>query len=155
MREVQFGSERLMSRTWTTAASRTATESGGAKKGCLRFNPYKGELLPLWRFATPSQAKASASTIWKKFLAYGRTGDFVGMDMARKYLQNGLHSQPEVRQSPGRQEVHQGHRTERPRTKDVQKSEAAEIFRAYWQRALKNRRYLMLRRRYEASVIPS
>lgn len=122
---------------------------GRGEEGVLTVQPYKGELLPLWRFATPSQAKSSASAIWKKFLDYGRAGDFVGMDMARKYLQMGFTRSRRYANHKGGRKYVEGTRTERPRTTDPQKAEAAEIFRAYWQRALKNRRYLALRRCHE------
>ena len=51
--------------------------------------PYKSELLPLWRFATVAAARKSAAAIGKRFRAYLRAGDFVGADMARKFLQMG------------------------------------------------------------------
>ena len=118
---------------------------GRGEEGVLTVQPYKGELLPLWRFATPTQAKASSRAIWKKFLAYGHVGDFVGMDMARKYLHMGVTRSRRYANHRGGKKYQDGTRTERPRTTDLQKAEAAEIFRAYWQRALKNRRYLALR----------
>lgn len=50
---------------------------------------YKNEILPFWKFKTPEIAKASASKIYKMFLIYKKLNDFVGMDMARKFLQMG------------------------------------------------------------------
>lgn len=123
---------------------------GRGEEGVLTIQPYKGELLPLWRFATPDQAKVSASAIWRKFLEYGRVDDFVGMDMARKYLQMGFTRSRRYANHRGGKKYIEGTRTERPRSTDLQKAESAEIFRAYWQRALKHRRYLTLRRRHEA-----
>jgi hypothetical protein len=122
---------------------------GRGEEGVLTVEPYKGELLPLWRFATPSQAKTSAAAIWKKFLAYGRAGDFVGMDMARKYLQMGYTRSRRYANHQGGRKYVAGTRTERPRTTDPEKAKAAEMFRAYWQRALKNRRYVALKRCHE------
>jgi len=58
---------------------------------------------------------------------------------------------PDANHRGGRKYI-KGTRTERPGTTDAQKAEAAEIFRAYRQRALENPRYLTLRRRHEASV---
>lgn len=127
---------------------------GRGEEGVLTVQPYKGELLPLWRFATPSQAKASASGLWKRFQAYGRAGDFVGMDMARKYLQMGFTRARRYANHSGGNKYIEGTRTERTRTvEDEQKAESAEVFRVYWQRALKNRRYLSLRRRHEERSI--
>lgn len=122
---------------------------GRGEEGVLTVQPYKGELLPLWRFATPTQAKISASAIWRKFVEYGRAKDFAGMDMARKFLQMGFTRSRRYANHRGGRKYVEGTRTVLPRTTDPEKAEAAEIFRAYWQRALKNRRYLELRSRHE------
>jgi hypothetical protein len=124
---------------------------GRGEEGVLTVEPYKSELLPLWRFATPKQAKASASAIWKKFVAYGRAADFVGMDMARKYLQMGFTRSRRYANHAGGKKYVTGTRRERPAAMDANKAESAEIFREFWERALRNRRYLALRRRHEGS----
>ena len=56
----------------------------------FHVQPYKGELLPLWTFRTPAAARASAEALWARYRAYRDAGEFVGMDMARKYLQMGF-----------------------------------------------------------------
>ena len=64
---------------------------GKGEQGVLICEPYKGELVPLWRFKTPEiAAKASSKAIYRMFLAYLRQNDFVGADMARKFLQMGF-----------------------------------------------------------------
>ncbi len=126
---------------------------GRGEEGVLTVQPYKDELLPLWRFATPIQAKASASAIWKRFLDYGRDGDFVGMDMARKYLQMGFTRSRRYANHPGGRKYVEGTRVERPKTTDASKAVAAKVFLAHWQRALKNRRYLALRRQHDESTL--
>jgi hypothetical protein len=123
---------------------------GRGEEGVLTVQPYKSELLPLWRFATPEQARTSARALWKRFLEYGRAGDFVGMDMARKYLQMGYTRSRRYANHRGGRKYVEGTRTELPRALDAHKAESAEIFRVYWQRALKSRRYRALRRRHEA-----
>ncbi len=125
---------------------------GRGEEGVLTVQPYKDELLPLWRFATVAQAKASASSIWKKFVEYGKAGDFVGMDMARKYLQMGFTRSRRYANHRGGRKYVAGTRTERPPVADPEKAAAAEIFRAFWQRALRNRRYLELRRHHDELV---
>lgn len=62
---------------------------GKGEQGVLLVQPYKNELLPFWKFKTPEIAKKSAEKIYKLFLRYKREKDFVGMDMARKFLQMG------------------------------------------------------------------
>lgn len=63
---------------------------GRGETGVLTHEPYKTALLPLWRFRTAALARKSASDLWGAFLAYGEEDDFVGMDMARKFLQMGM-----------------------------------------------------------------
>jgi len=63
---------------------------GRGEQGVLICEPYKGELVPLWRFKSPEIAEKSSKAIYKQFLSYLRQGDFVGADMARKFLQMGF-----------------------------------------------------------------
>jgi hypothetical protein len=49
----------------------------------------KGELAQHWRFKTPEIARESSQIIFGMFEAYLRAGEFVGADMARKFLQMG------------------------------------------------------------------
>jgi hypothetical protein len=59
------------------------------EQGVLTFEPYKSELLPLWRFKTPAAARRSSRELLKKFREYLASDDFAGMDMARKFIQMG------------------------------------------------------------------
>src|SRR3954451_15287073 len=60
---------------------------GRGEQGVLTMQPYKGEILPHWRFRTPDLARASAEAIYERFERDRAKGDFVGMEMARKSLQ--------------------------------------------------------------------
>lgn len=62
---------------------------GRGEQGVLICEPYKSEILPYWRFKTPEIATKSSRKIYKLFLHYLAQNDFVGADMARKYLQMG------------------------------------------------------------------
>jgi hypothetical protein len=62
---------------------------GRGEQGVLSVEPYKSEILPHWRFRTPEAARKSAAKIYSLYLRYKSEGDFVGMDMARKFLQMG------------------------------------------------------------------
>ncbi|MFB6212326.1 MAG: DUF4385 family protein [Candidatus Magasanikbacteria bacterium] len=62
---------------------------GRGEEGVLLVEPYKSEILPHWEFKTQDKAKKSAKKIYSKFLDYKENDDFVGMDMARKFLQMG------------------------------------------------------------------
>jgi Domain of unknown function (DUF4385) len=62
---------------------------GRGEQGVLLVEPYKSEILPHWRIKTSQLARQSADKIYRMFLEYKAAEDFVGMDMARKFLQMG------------------------------------------------------------------
>lgn len=62
---------------------------GRGEQGVLLVEPYKSEILPHWRFATPKIARDSSDAIYAMFLDYLAKRDFVGADMARKFIQMG------------------------------------------------------------------
>ena len=63
---------------------------GRGQQGVLICQPYKSELHQYWRFKTPEEAQKSASKIYKMFLQYMDNDEFVGADMAKKYLHMGF-----------------------------------------------------------------
>lgn len=62
---------------------------GKGEQGALICEPYKTEIGSKWRFKTPDIARESSKEIFKLFMGYLKTNDFVGADMARKFLQMG------------------------------------------------------------------
>lgn len=68
-------------------SARMAYRIARGEQGVLTFEPYKSTLLPHWRFRTVPIAQESADALWERFEAYGKERDFVGMDMARKFIQ--------------------------------------------------------------------
>jgi hypothetical protein len=63
---------------------------GRGEQGVLLVQPYKSEILPYWRFKTEDIARVSAEKIYALFENYLQKEDFVGADMARKFLQMGF-----------------------------------------------------------------
>lgn len=63
---------------------------GRGEQGVLLVQPYKREILPHWRFKTEDIARKSAKKIFSLFRNYLKEKDFVGADMARKFLQMGF-----------------------------------------------------------------
>ena len=51
---------------------------GRGEQGVLLVEPYKGEILPHWRFKTPDIAKESSEKIMELFEEYRKQDDFVG-----------------------------------------------------------------------------
>lgn len=62
---------------------------GRGEQGRLLVEPYKSEILPFWRYKDEASAMKSAEQIYQLFEAYRQQDDFVGMDMARKFIQMG------------------------------------------------------------------
>ena len=50
----------------------------------------QSSLFPHWRFKTPDIARKSSQELRDKFLQYEKEGDFVRMDMTKKFLQKGM-----------------------------------------------------------------
>lgn len=63
---------------------------GLGEQGVLSVEPYKSEILPLWRFRTPDIASQSSQDLKAKFFEYLDKEDFIGMDMTRKFIQMGI-----------------------------------------------------------------
>ncbi|WZO97497.1 DUF4385 domain-containing protein [Isosphaeraceae bacterium EP7] len=109
---------------------------GKGEQGVLICEPYKGELVPHWRFKTPEIARASSKAIYKLFLGYLRQNDFVGADMARKFLQMGFtRARRYTNYKGGRKyDPKDKHQLEKG-TGDPVKAESAQIFFDAWKKA--------------------
>ena len=60
---------------------------GRGQQGVLICEPYKSEICAHWRFKTVPEAKVSSQKILEMFYDFVKQGDFVGADMAKKFLQ--------------------------------------------------------------------
>ena len=113
---------------------------GRGEQGVLLVEPYKSELLPLWRFKTPAIAQKSARELKKQFLTHVKSKDFVGMDMARKFIQMGFtRARRSANHASGRKYDSKGR--VRPRVEDPSKAESAAIFFRAWKAVEKNSVY--------------
>jgi hypothetical protein len=141
---------------------------GRGEQGVLLVEPYKGEILPHWRFRTPDAARASSAKISELYEGYKAANDFVGMDMARKYLQMGwTRSMRYARHRTGKKYVgavppdKRGRsgahgRPVAPAEPDAAKLLSAQIFRERLDAVLADPAYLSMRaehkRRHESPV---
>ncbi|HQU84600.1 MAG TPA: DUF4385 domain-containing protein [Pyrinomonadaceae bacterium] len=113
---------------------------GKGEQGVLTVEPYKSEIVKHWRFKTPEIARESSEKIYEMFLEYKKQSDFVGMDMARKFLQMGITrarryaNHPSGKKYDGevpkdKKGVSGAHgRKELPKGFDAEKAESARIF---------------------------
>ena len=63
---------------------------GRGEQGVLLVRPYTNDICQYWRFKTPYDAAMSAMRILFLYHQYRDQEDFVGMDMARKFLEMGF-----------------------------------------------------------------
>lgn len=121
---------------------------GKGEQGVLLVEPYKSEILPHWRFKTPDIARTSSEKIYQLFLDYLEAGDFVGADMARKFLQMGYtrsrryanhKSGRKYKSNPQKATDKAAEKEARkevlPREEDPVKAQSAAIFKAKWEEA--------------------
>jgi len=124
---------------------------GRGEQGVLIAEPYKSEILPLWKFKTPDIAEESAAKIYALFLEYGKKNEFVGMDMARKFLQMGFTRSRRYANHPsGRKYNEDGTKREQsPDWETSPKAQSAKIFKHYLDTANRNETYLALKKKHE------
>ena len=153
-------------RDWKNLDMRAHPEEyqiGKGEQGVLSVEPYKSEILPFWRFATPEKARESAAKIYEMFNEYKAQNDFVGMDMARKFLQMGItrsrryanhkggkkYDGPVPLDKKGQSGAHG--RKELPKSEeDPIKAESARIFQEKYLLAKNDETYILLTKEHRA-----
>ncbi|MFH7348181.1 DUF4385 domain-containing protein [Acinetobacter variabilis] len=138
---------------------------GRGEQGVLLVEPYKSEILPHWRFADAEKAQASSEKIYSLFLEYLKQEDFVGADMARKFLQMGYtrarryanhkggkkYDGPVPDDKKGLSGAHG--REELPRSsEDPVKAAAAKIFKQKWDEAKVHPEYVRQKQQFHAAI---
>ena len=125
---------------------------GHGDRGVLTVQPYKSELLPLWHFKTPAEAEISSQALYKAFEQYKQAQDFVGMDMARKFLQMGYtRARRYARHRTGRKYAPDG--SELPIELDEEKQQSAEIFQVLLRQVRNDEVYQELKRKHQQQVL--
>ena len=118
---------------------------GRGEQGVLLVEPYKSEILPHWRFRTPAVAKRSSAKIFRMFRDYLAADDFVGADMARKFLQMGWTRARRYANHPSGRKYDKKTKEALPRGEDKETAKAAEIFYARYVEARETPRYQELK----------
>jgi hypothetical protein len=107
---------------------------GVGEQGVLLVEPYKSEILPFWAFRTPEIAQQSAQKIYELYLEYREKREFVGMDMARKFLEMGFTRSRRYANHPSgkKYEIKDGKKVIGPQASDAltsDKAKSADIFK--------------------------
>jgi hypothetical protein len=121
---------------------------GRGEQGVLLVEPYKSEILPHWRFKIPEEAKNSSEKIYEQFLEYKKKKDFVGADMARKFLQMGYtRARRYTNYKGGRKYKENGEINKRQI--DPVKAKSAAIFEEEWKLARTDEEYLKMKKAHQ------
>ena len=126
---------------------------GRGEQGVLIAEPYKSEILPYWKFATPKKAAESAAKIYSIFTTYKAQDNFVGMDMARKFLQMGFtRSRRYANHSSGKKYTPDGAvRPQDTTSEQSDKATSAKIFYDYYVRAKNDPIYITLKAAHQTA----
>lgn len=124
---------------------------GKGEQGVLICEPYKSEILPNWKFKTAEIAKISSEKIYEQFLDYLAKNDFVGADMARKFLQMGFtRARRYTNYKSGKKYMSEKGYKELPRgTGDPEKGISADIFFHKWKEAEASPIYSKLKKEWK------
>ena len=124
-------------------------EVGRGEEGVFKVEPYKSELLPLWGYADRETAENAAAAIHEKFREYREAEEFVGMDMARKYLQMGYTRAMRYAKYPGgRKYDDDGTERDPEQWADPDKREAALVFEEHLEVVREDETYQQMKERH-------
>ncbi|EEF7812639.1 TPA: DUF4385 domain-containing protein, partial [Salmonella enterica subsp. enterica serovar Saintpaul] len=113
---------------------------GRGEQGVLLVEPYKSEILPFWRYKDEASAMKSAEQIYQLFEAYRQQDDFVGMDMARKFIQMGYtRARRYANYKGGKKYAEDG--SLNTRGNDPIKAAAATVFKGWWDKIRQDEDY--------------
>ncbi|EHQ6615534.1 DUF4385 domain-containing protein [Salmonella enterica subsp. enterica serovar Infantis] len=122
---------------------------GRGEQGVLLVEPYKSEILPFWRYKDEASAMKSAEKIYQLFEAYRQQDDFVGMDMARKFIQMGYtRARRYANYKGGKKYAEDG--SLNTRGNDPIKAAAATVFKGWWDKIRQDEDYLKRKRQHQA-----
>lgn len=122
---------------------------GRGEQGVLLVEPYKSEILPFWRYKDEASAMKSAEQIYQLFEAYRQQDGFVGMDMARKFIQMGYtRARRYANYKGGKKYAEDG--SLNTRGNDPIKAAAATVFKGWWDKIRQDEDYLKRKRQHQA-----
>ncbi|EGD2449647.1 DUF4385 domain-containing protein [Salmonella enterica] len=122
---------------------------GRGEQGVLLVEPYKSEILPFWRYKDEASAMKSAEQIYQLFEAYRQQDDFVGMDMARKFIQMGYtRARRYANYKGGKKYAEDG--SLNTQGNDPIKAAAATVFKGWWDKIRQDEDYLKRKRQHQA-----
>ena len=138
---------------FTDDETRKLYRIGRGEQGVLLVRPYTEEICKHWRFKNVPTATQSSHKIYEMFCNYRRQKDFIGMDMARKFLEMGFtRARRYANHKTGRK--YSVSKTILPQEDDALTSEkalAAQVFKKIRDLAAYDPEYQMMRKQWRKS----
>jgi hypothetical protein len=121
--------------------------------GRMSIEPYRSHLNHMWYFHTAPLAQHSADELWNRFLDYHWHGDFIGMDMACKFVEMGMmcsQYMEDLRRGKVRDAEDAPREINSARTRAMLTSEVALIYREVFEDMRRHRGYVKHREEFLA-----
>ena len=126
---------------------------GRGEQGVLLVRPYTNDICAHWRFVNETAANKSSNKIYQMFCDYKSRKDFIGMDMARKFLEMGFTRARRYANHPsGKKYDAKGNIT--PQSTEhatCEKARSARIFKEKRDLAAKDPIYVEMRKEWRAA----
>lgn len=138
---------------FTDSETRKLYRIGRGEQGVLLVKPYTEDICRYWRFRDVPTATQSSNTIYEMFCHYRRQKDFIGMDMARKFLEMGFtRARRYANHKTGRK--YSLSKTILPQEDDAltsEKAQAAQVFKKIRDLAAYDTEYQIMRKQWRQS----
>ena len=152
MKEFDYGLD-YKNLDFTVEENRKLYRIGRGEQGVLLVRPYTNDICAHWRFVNESVARKSADKIYSMFVDYKNKQDFIGMDMARKFLEMGFTRSRRYANHPsGKKYAKDG--SIRPQSADAlysEKARSARVFKEVRDRAAKDEKYVTMRKTWRSN----
>ena len=138
---------------FTDEETRKLYRIGRGEQGVLLVRPYTNDICAHWRFVNESIARKSADKIYSMFCDYKDKQDFVGMDMARKFLEMGFtRSRRYANHSSGKKYAEDGSiRPQSPDALHCEKARSARVFKKMRDKVAKDETYVTMRKKWRGA----
>ena len=137
---------------FTDEETRKLYRIGRGEQGVLLVRPYTNTICNHWRFKTPREAIISSNRIFGMYLDYRDEGDFIGMDMCRKFLEMGFtRSRRYANHKTGKKYDEKGNvRPQEPDHMTNKFAESAKVFKKVRDIVAKSDVYVKMRKEWRA-----
>ena len=138
---------------FTDEKTRKLYRIGRGEQGVLLVRPYTNDICAHWRFKTPNEAVISSNKIYAMYEHYLNDGDFIGMDMCRKFLEMGFtRARRYANHNSGKKYDSEGNiRPQEPDHATSKYAQSAGIFKKIRNIVAKSTDYVTMRKQWRSS----